>query len=188
MDHLRCTVNGSDRRVITDRLQVRKPRPPGARRNAAGTDADLPRSFVRVGLGLRRVFGPGRVLGRAVGGEELQHPRTGVAEVVEGARGNDADIPVAHLAFGVTDFRNACPSDEIQKLVMALVHLTTDLAAFGYGHQHELRLVTGPENLAELVGRASEFDDWKGEVLCLGRHWGLLVPGFAFAVHPACYS
>ena len=114
-----------------------------------------------IGIGLGCMFGARFMLGRAAGGEELQHPRPGAAEIVEDTRRHDAEVAVGNLAFGLADLRLADAGDDVQQLIVSLVHLIADLATLGNGHQHKLRLVANPEDFPEFVILAREIDDWQ---------------------------
>jgi len=84
---------------------------------------------VCVSLGLGFVFSAGLMLGRAVSGEQLQHPRTGVSEVMKRARRHDADIATRNVALDIPDLGHAAACHEIKQLVVPFVDLTANLAS-----------------------------------------------------------
>ena len=90
------------------------------------------------------MLGSRGVLWWAVGCVKLEHAVSGVTEVVKGTRGHDADVARLYRYLRFADRRFPLARDEIKQLIMSLVNFAANLAAFGNGHQNELRMISGP--------------------------------------------
>ncbi len=83
----------------------------------------------------------------------------------------DADVAVGDVHLLVADLRLALAGHEIRELVVAFVDLAADLASRGDRHQHELRLLARPDDLAELVVVARELYDRDRELCNFGHRF-----------------
>ena len=84
--------------------------------------------------------------------QQVQMVEMGVVDRAEfdGRPGRDRMI-ADHRPRHPRGHRDAGAADKIQQLVMAFVHLTADLTAFGDSHQDELRLIPGPQHFSEFI-------------------------------------
>jgi hypothetical protein len=91
------------------------------------------------------------VLGRSVDGIEQQRLLAGVDEVMPRARGHDDGMIFLHLRANAVDHNLAFALLDAEELVAVIVHLLANLVARLQRHQHELHLLAGVEDTAEIA-------------------------------------